>query len=89
LCEPIVIVSNGKRHVVHWIDAKGFPLINFSFILGKLNKQAKKYNSKFGSGAMIFGGGYDSSIKIPDTLLLDGSFIWDSPAFKSIKDSDK
>lgn len=74
--KPINISVNNSDHEIHWIDAKDFQLVRFPFVINSLKKQAKKYNNEFGHGAFVFHYGMDSSVVIPDTLLLDGSFIF-------------
>ena len=72
--EPIIIEINGEKHKVKWIDAKNSTLTDSPFILKSIYKQADKYNKAFGSGAMVFHYGFDTSINI-NTLVLDGSNI--------------
>lgn len=73
--EPINIKLNGAIHPVYWIDAKNYALINIPFIMKSLHKQSEKYIKEFGPGAFVFHYGIDPSIKIGDTLILDGSMI--------------
>ena len=73
--KPIIIKVNKAEYIVNWIDAKNYALVNVSFIIKSLKKQAAKYNNIFGPGAFVFHYGFDSSIKIPNTLILDGSLI--------------
>ncbi|BCS83339.1 hypothetical protein QLL95_gp0784 [Cotonvirus japonicus] len=74
--EPILITTNdAKKQKVNWIDAKNYTLINIPFIIKNLKKQAQKYNNTFGNGAFVFHYGFDESVNIPDTIILDGSFL--------------
>ena len=80
LDEPVTI--DGK--VVHWIDAKDYPMFESKLVMRNLAIQNAKYNKAFGPGAMVFSGGlmcdariYDASVygnALPP-LLLDGSHI--------------
>lgn len=72
---PITIRLDNTDYPVHWIDAKNYTLVNTRYIVKGAKKQAAKYNSIFGPGAMIFRYGFDKSIQIPSTLILDGSMI--------------
>ncbi len=72
---PVQIEINGEKRKIKWIDAKNFILIKIPFIFKKLKNQALKYNEYYGPGAFIFHYGYDNSLKIPDTLIIDGSFL--------------
>lgn len=73
--EPIELEVDGRVHTIRWIDAKNYILINVPFMLKSLKKQAEKYIKAFGSGAFVFSHGFDSSIKIPGVVYLDGSFL--------------
>lgn len=73
--KPISIELSGKKYSIRWMDAKNYILVNVPFIIKSLNKQAEKYNNIFGMGAFVFHYGFDSSIQIPGTLILDGSFL--------------
>ena len=73
--EPIVIELGGTSYMIRWLDAKNYLLTDTSFIMKSLQKQAAKYNDIFGMGAFVFHYGFDSSIKIPGVLILDGSMI--------------
>ncbi|EJN40969.1 hypothetical protein lvs_L466 [Acanthamoeba polyphaga lentillevirus] len=75
LNKPIIIELNGKEYPISWIDAKNYTLIRMPFVLESLRKQSNKYNKAFGNGAFVFHYGLDSSINIPNTLILDGSKI--------------
>ena len=66
---------DGIDYKVRWLDAKNYILVDVPFILKSLKKQADKYNEIFGMGAFVFGYGYDKSIKIPGTIMLDASFL--------------
>lgn len=70
---PVKIIINGNEHMINWIDAKNYILINVKYIISNLVKQSKKYNNAFGSGAFIFNYGIDNSICIPGVLLLSSS----------------
>lgn len=72
---PIVIIVNGKKYSINWLDAKDYCLVKIPFIMSSLQKQAYKYNNMFGKGGFVFHYGFDASIKIKDTLILDGSSI--------------
>jgi hypothetical protein len=73
---PIKIIVNNNEYLIHWMDAKMFCLTKTKFIFSKTVKQAEKYNKKFGPGALVFRYGFDVSIKIPETLLLDSSIMF-------------
>ena len=73
--EPVQLEVNGEIYTIRWIDAKNYILINTPFMLTSLKKQAEKYNNAFGMGAFVFHYGFDSSIKIPGVIMLDGSFL--------------
>ena len=73
--EAIVIELDGISYRIRWLDAKNYLLTNTPFIMKSLQKQAAKYNEIFGMGAFVFHYGFDSSIKIPGVLILDGSMI--------------
>ena len=77
LTEPIEIIVNDENNQINWLDAKNYTLVNIPFIIKSLHKQANKYNKAFGKGAFVFHYGFDESIKIPDTLILDGSGLVD------------
>jgi hypothetical protein len=78
------------KHTIHWIDAKNFlytpvtdstyldsigqPYYKPSFMDGKIRQQAERYNKLYGPGALVFSQGFVMT-HIPNTLLLDGSFI--------------
>lgn len=73
--EPIEIQVNDEIHIIHWMDAKNYFLINVPFIMNNLQTQSKKYNDEFGAGAFVFHYGFDESIKIENTLILDASMF--------------
>ena len=73
--EPIILVVDNKEYPIRWMDAKNYMLVNVSFIMKSLHKQANKYNNVFGPGAFVFHYGIDSSIAIPNAVILDGSFL--------------
>ena len=75
LDEPIIIQVDGTDHIVKWMDAKNYIMVDVPFIMKSLNKQAKKYNDVFGMGAFVFHYGFDNSLHIPGTIILDGSVI--------------
>lgn len=75
LVNPIDITHNGTNHKIYWIDAKNYILIDTPFLIKSLKQQSKKYTDCFGPGAFVFSLGYDSSISIPSTLILDGCSI--------------
>ena len=72
---PIIISLDDKKHNIHWIDVKNYFLGDIQLITDKLKEQSKKYNETFGNGAFVFHYGLTSGIIIPNTLILDGSFI--------------
>lgn len=73
--KPIVLQVDGVDYTIRWIDAKNYMLVDVPFIIKSLHKQATKYNSVFGPGAFVFHYGFDSSIKVPHAIILDGSMI--------------
>jgi|SRR5579872_7089861 len=73
--KPIEITVNGTTHKISWIDAKNYALVNVPFIIRSLTKQSDKYQLEIGPGAFVFHYGIDPSIRIGNTLLLDGSMI--------------
>jgi len=73
--EPITLNLHGEKYKIRWMDAKNYILVDVPFIIKSLHKQADKYNNIFGMGAFVFHYGFDSSIKIPGTVILDGSFL--------------
>ena len=73
--EPIILKVDGVSYTIRWFDAKNYILINIPFILASLKRQAEKYYKVFGMGAFVFHYGFDSSIKIPGVIMLDGSHI--------------
>jgi hypothetical protein len=73
--DTIIIEVNGIDYTIKWMDAKNYVLMDTPFIIKSLNKQATKYNNIFGLGAFVFHYGFDSSIKIPNVLILDGSML--------------
>jgi len=73
--DPIMLEVNGKQHIIRWMDAKNYSLVNISFIMKSLHKQAAKYNAIFGMGAFVFHYGFDTSISVPDAVILDGLFL--------------
>lgn len=74
---PITIQLDGHTHTIHWLDAKNYTLTNTPHLITGVKQQAAKYNRIFGRGAMVFHYGFDKSIKIPSTLILDGSSLDD------------
>lgn len=75
LDEPIILKVNDNEYKIKWMDAKNYILIDVPFIIKSLHKQANKYNEIFGLGAFVFHYGLDSSISIPNAIILDGSFL--------------
>lgn len=73
--KPIILELNGQKYPIRWMDAKNYTLVNVPFIMKSLKKQAAKYNDVFGPGAFVFHYGLDSSISIPNVVMLDGSFL--------------
>lgn len=73
--QPIIIKIDGNEYPVRWIDAKNYILIDIPFLIGLLKKQSVKYSKIFGPGAFLFRYGFDESIRIPNVVFLDGSFI--------------
>ena len=73
--EPIILEVDGKQYTIRWMDAKNYVLVNIPFIMKSLHKQATKYNDIFGMGAFVFHYGFDTFIKIPNVVILDGSFL--------------
>lgn len=55
---------------IYWIDAKNFYGGYTRNNILNLQKQSKKYNNAFGSGAFIFSKNFSEKIKIKNTLLL-------------------
>lgn len=99
LSTPDILASrpvriNGRR--VHWLDAKAYfgPAAftrqgkqTFRMWLKKTREQAKRYDERFGPGAMVFALGYCTQLAslLPQTLLLDaapvgGADVLDRPA---------
>lgn len=64
--KPIII--NG--HTIHWIDYKDYAGCPDTYLYKSNVAQAEKYNSVFGSGAIMYHYGY-VDMKIPSTVLLD------------------
>jgi len=77
--QPVLIrVTNNTKlteHLIRWIDAKNYTLINIPFIMKSINKQCDKYLTNYGPGALAFHYGFSDDIKIPKILILDASFI--------------
>lgn len=73
--DPITLEVDGDNYQIRWMDAKNYMLIDVPFIIKSLNKQSAKYNAIYGLGAFVFHYGFDTSIKIPGAILLDGSFL--------------
>lgn len=73
--KPITLVLDGVEYLIRWIDAKNYTLTNTPFIIKSLRKQGEKYNNIFGLGAFVFHYGFDSTIKLPNVLVLDGSIL--------------
>lgn len=68
---PVTIVRGRQRHLVHWIDAKDYYLGRGAWPERPLRKQAARYTKAFGPGAYVSSVGYDSSLRIAGTLILD------------------
>lgn len=64
--EPIII----NDQTIHWIDFKSYAGCDATFLYKKNVEQAKKYNEKFGPGAIVYRHGF-VEMSIPDTLILD------------------
>lgn len=79
--EPVLfrVRSQGRttEQLVRWVDAKNYTLVDIPFIRTKVTTQAEKYCRDFGPGAFVFHYGFINSLNIPNTLLLDASFIRD------------
>ncbi len=60
---------NGRD--VAWIDAKHYYGANLDFPVRKTRKQVKRYIEMWGQGAVVYRHGFNSSMRIPGTLLLD------------------
>lgn len=58
------------QQLIKWIDAKNYTLVNIPFIINSINKQAERYNTQYGPGALIFKYGYTEGITIPQTTIL-------------------
>jgi hypothetical protein len=71
----IELEVDGEKHIIRWIDAKNYILVNIRFIVRSITKQAAKYNDAYGMGAFVFRYGFDSSIKIPGVIMLDASYL--------------
>jgi hypothetical protein len=71
--KPIILQLNNVEYSIRWLDAKNYVLTDTPFIIKSLHKQSTKYYEIFGLGAFVFHYGYDSSINIPNVLILDGS----------------
>jgi hypothetical protein len=73
--EPVKLLvthPNGvtTTHMVNWIDAKNYLLININFMIAGLKKQAAKYCDKFGPGAFLFHYGFVNNIIVDNTVML-------------------
>lgn len=78
--EPILITTmdkngNETESLIKWIDAKNYTLVDIPFILKSIHKQADKYVSNYGPGALAFHYGFTRNIDIPMVIILDASFI--------------
>lgn len=73
--KPITLELDGKEYLIRWMDAKNYILADVPFVIKSLNKQAAKYYDVFGMGAFVFHYGIDASIKIKNTIILDGSTL--------------
>lgn len=72
---PIIIKKDDIDYEIHWIDVKNYFMTDVKIMQSKLRKQSQKYNEAFGNGAFVFHYGFDPSIQISDTLILNGSFL--------------
>ncbi|AEX61847.1 hypothetical protein c7_L784 [Megavirus courdo7] len=72
---PIIVELNGSEFLIHWMDAKNYTLTKTSYKLYGIDKQVSKYYKAFGQGALVFHYGYDKTMKISGTIILDGSFL--------------
>lgn len=69
--DPVYI--NGTR--IYWVDYKNYVGTDIKFIYGSNNEQAKKYNKKFGPGAMCYRHSFVDNVMIPQTMLLSADAI--------------
>lgn len=66
---------------VNWLDAKDYPMYGCRLVASGLEKQAVKYTTRFGPGAMVFNGGVMCGARVVSEktshppLLLDGTHI--------------
>jgi len=77
LSKPVRI----NKNMVHWIDAKDYPMYGSRLVARSLASQAKKYTEAFGPGAMVFSGGVmcDARVGVQPLLLLNGTHITTAP----------
>lgn len=61
--------------LVRWIDAKNYTFVKIPFMMKHIEKQALKYVQNYGPGALAFHYGITRGLRVPDTLILDASFI--------------
>jgi hypothetical protein len=74
LDEPVRI----EGRLVHWFDAKNYPMYGSRLVAKGNAKQARKYAEAFGPGAFVFSGGVMCGAqagKNEDALFLDGSHV--------------
>lgn len=66
-----------NKSMVHWIDAKDYPMYGSRLVARNLASQATKYTKAFGPGAMVFSGGVmcDAHVGDQPLLLLDGTHV--------------
>jgi hypothetical protein len=58
--------------LIHWIDAKNYPMFNLRLTQDKLKNQALKYTNVFGYGAFIFSKGIASNAANVGAALING-----------------
>jgi hypothetical protein len=78
ICTPDFLIKSElyiDNIKINWIDAKNYYGADISFIKKSINKQVLKYNKKYGFGCIIFKLGFNDSLKINNTLLLDNNLI--------------
>jgi hypothetical protein len=66
--------------LIHWLDAKNYPMYGSRLTAKSIARQAVKYTAAFGPGAMVFSGGLMCEARVlpkksDQPLLLDGSSI--------------
>jgi hypothetical protein len=68
--EPVILKTKDSEHLIRWIDAKDYCLVDIPFIMKKLVEQAETYTTLYGPGAFCFHYGITQGIEIPNTILL-------------------